>query len=290
MIEQRTIFFSTEDFIILNDPVHLPVVEKSDDKWMRVIVCCEGELSATLDDNPLTLTRNEILFITSDQKLSNISVSHDFKFMVFALTRQMNSEIFPNSAKVWKTFHQIRINSKIKLPDSEIKDLRIDFQYLGNRLPDCRSLFYHDYIRCIIQALVYRISAKILSATGAVDAKDFMPSPESLSEAFFNLLNSTYPTPRTVEWYAVKLNKTPKYLSTVIRRTSGKKPTEWITEKAVNEIANLLKNSNKSVKEISIQLNFSSLSFFCRYVRRYLGVSPNQYRSLKHWNKGEERP
>ncbi|MCM1068040.1 MAG: helix-turn-helix domain-containing protein [Muribaculaceae bacterium] len=36
------------------------------------------------------------------------------------------------------------------------------------------------------------------------------------------------------------------------------------------------------MKEISVQLNFSSLSFFSRYVHRYLGMSPNDYRSLKH--------
>ncbi len=130
--------------------------------------------------------------------------------------------------------------------------------------------------------MVYRISAMIGTATEGIEARDFMQSPETLSEAFFNLLNSTYPTPRSVKWYVGHLNKTPKYLSTVIRRTSGKKPIEWITEKTVNEIANLLKNSKKSVKEISVQLNFSSLSFFCRYVRQHLGVSPNEYRSIKH--------
>lgn len=290
MEELQRIYFENEDFIILNDQSHLSIIEDSADKWMRVIACQEGELTGYIDDRLISLKRNDILFITSEQNVSRVMVSAGFRFIMFALSKQINSEIFPSSAVVWQTFRHIRAAGKITLQEKDVDDLKIDFHYLCQRLPDCGSLFYNDYIRCIIQALVYRVSAKVAKVTDTTTIKDFMQSPETLSEAFFNLLNSTYPTPRTVEWYAEKLNKTPKYLSTVIRRTSGKKPMQWITEKAVNEIANLLKNSKKSVKEISVQLNFSSLSFFCRYVRQHLGVSPNEYRSLKHWDKGKAKP
>lgn len=282
MIEDNPIYFSTEDFIILNDLAHLSVVEKDDDKWMRVIACQEGEFTAMVDGKTVGLERNDMLFVSSEQQVSGVTVSKDFKFIMFALSKKVNSEIFPSSAIVWQTFRHIRTVGKITLSESEVEDLKIDFRYLCHRLPDCSSLFYNDYIRCIIQAMVYRISAKVAKIAHTGGIKDFMQSPETLSEAFFNLLNSTYPTPRKVEWYAAKLNKTPKYLSSVVRRTSGKNPTEWITEKSVNEIVNILKNSTKSVKEICVQLNFSSLSFFCRYVRLHLGMSPNQYRSIKH--------
>jgi len=33
-----------------------------------------------------------------------------------------------------------------------------------------------------------------------------------------------------------------------------------------------------SVKEISVQLNFPSLSFFCKYIKKYLGKTARQYR------------
>lgn len=282
MEELQRIYFVNEDFIVLNDQSHLSIIEDSGDKWMRVIACQEGEMTAYIDDKPISLKRNDILFISSEQNVSRVMVSASFRFIMFALSKQMNSEIFPSSAVVWQTFRHIRSAGKITLQENDVEDLKIDFHYLCHRLPDCGSLFYNDYIRCIIQALVYRVTAKVAKVADNTEIKDFMQSPETLSEAFFNLLNSTYPTPRTVEWYAEKLNKTPKYLSTVIRRTSGRKPMEWITEKAVNEIANLLKNSKRSVKEISVQLNFSSISFFCRYVRQHLGVSPNQYRTLRH--------
>lgn len=278
-------YFATEDFIITDDLRHLSDLEQNDDRWMRVFVCKGGEIKMEIDGEKVVMGKNDILFCPSEQVVDLTMFSQDIKFMMFCLSKQLNSEIFPNSAKIWTMFRQLRHRSRLTLSEAECKDLSIDFRYLCDRLPACGMLFYNDYVRCLIQAMVYRISSIIGNALTEIEARDYMQSSETISEAFFNLLNSTFPTPRSVEWYAVRLNRTPKYLSTVIRRTSGKNPLEWITEKAVNEIANTLKNSNKSVKEISIQLNFSSLSFFCRYVRQHLGVSPNEYRSLKHWDK-----
>ncbi len=282
MIEQP-IFFATEDLIMTDDLRHLSAIEQNDDTWMRLIVCREGEMSMEMDGKKVSLSKNDILFCPSERILEHTMFSHDFRFMMFCMSKRLNSEIFPNSAIIWLMFRQVRSNGKYTFSDNDIEDLTIDFRYLCRRLPACGVLFYNDYIRCLIQAMVYRISSMLGSATEDIEAQNFMQSPETISEAFFNLLNSTYPTPRSVKWYADHLNKTPKYLSTVIRRTSGKKPMEWITEKTVNEIANLLKNSKKSIKEISIQLNFSSLSFFCRYVRQHLGASPNEYRNLRHY-------
>lgn len=39
-----------------------------------------------------------------------------------------------------------------------------------------------------------------------------------------------------------------------------------------------LKRTRKSIKEIANELDFPSLSFFGKYVKRYLGVSPREYR------------
>ena len=74
------------------------------------------------------------------------------------------------------------------------------------------------------------------------------------------------------------LNITPKYLSVVVREVSGKTPTEWIHYYAVNVIAQRLTQTKKTIKEISVELNFPNPSFFGRFVREHLGCSPKEYR------------
>ena len=49
----------------------------------------------------------------------------------------------------------------------------------------------------------------------------------------------------------------------------------------------MLKRPDKSIKEICNELEFPNLSFFGRYVKKHLGMSPKQWRSQHHKEHGE---
>lgn len=53
---------------------------------------------------------------------------------------------------------------------------------------------------------------------------------------------------------------------------------EVINRCIIDDVRRLLHNPNKSVKEISNELGFPNLSFFGKYVKRMLGMSPKAYR------------
>ena len=81
-----------------------------------------------------------------------------------------------------------------------------------------------------------------------------------------------------VAFYAAKLHRTPKYLSGAIRRISGRSVAEWINSTLVSEIKMLLKTTDKTVLEISEELNFSSPSVMVQFFRHYTGITPLRYR------------
>ena len=62
-------------------------------------------------------------------------------------------------------------------------------------------------------------------------------------------------------------------------RYSRKTAAELINGITVNYISNMLTSSDKSVKEIATEDGFENLSFFGKYVRRELGMSPRQFRA-----------
>ncbi|MBR4563508.1 MAG: AraC family transcriptional regulator [Paludibacteraceae bacterium] len=72
---------------------------------------------------------------------------------------------------------------------------------------------------------------------------------------------------------------TPKYLSVVCNTVTGKSAQVVINDLTVQEIKRLLLQTDMSVKEICVQLDFVSLSFFCKYVKKHLGMTAHQYRS-----------
>lgn len=103
-------------------------------------------------------------------------------------------------------------------------------------------------------------------------------SRETLFKRFIDLIESTYPKPRSVSYYAERLNVTPKYFSYVCKQAVGQKATGIIDQYVVKDIVYMMNHTQKSIKEIACELDFPNLSFFGKYVKKHLGVSPKNYR------------
>ena len=117
-----------------------------------------------------------------------------------------------------------------------------------------------------------------------VDGKDTSVRQSTLVfPRFMRLLAESSGRVRSVSAFANMLHVTPKYLSKCIKEESGRSPLDHIHETTVNTIRQQLRYSNKTVKEISTELDFPNLSFFGKFVKQHLGMAPTEYRqkSLK---------
>lgn len=96
--------------------------------------------------------------------------------------------------------------------------------------------------------------------------------------AYFNTfleeLSKHYLQERSVGFYAEQLHLTPKYLTTLLRSTTGRTASEWIDEYVILEAKNLLKYSTMNIQEIAYYLNFPNQSFFGRYFKQHTGMTP----------------
>ena len=100
-----------------------------------------------------------------------------------------------------------------------------------------------------------------------------------IMEGFLALLEKgDFYTNREIGYYADKLCVTPKYLSEVTKKLSGFPANYWIMRYTALEISRLLRDKSLTLTEISDQFNFSSLSYFTRFVQKYLGANPMDFR------------
>ena len=83
---------------------------------------------------------------------------------------------------------------------------------------------------------------------------------------------------RSVSVFANMMHVTPKYLSKCVKNESGRSPLDIIHETTAATIRRQLRYSNKTVKEICMELDFPNLSFFGKFVREHLGLSPTEFR------------
>ena len=117
--------------------------------------------------------------------------------------------------------------------------------------------------------------------------KHAMPLPESevvsvitrnLITRFMTTLRMNYKSSHQVTYYAEKLCVSSKYLTHVIKRSLGLTPKEIVDRKLAVESMYLLGKSDMSIQEISNELGFPDQSYFGRFFKRMIGMSPMSFR------------
>ena len=78
--------------------------------------------------------------------------------------------------------------------------------------------------------------------------------------------------------YAEKLNVTHDFLNKTVRQVTGKSPLDWIREAVLLEAKVLLRQTSKTVNEISDHVGMTDPSYFSRFFKKQTGCTPLEYR------------
>ena len=104
-----------------------------------------------------------------------------------------------------------------------------------------------------------------------------------LAEKFMQMLEQSDGRDRKVDDFASELNITPKYLSTILKETMNRRPSDMIHFFTMKAIEHRLRYTDMTMQEIANDLNFPNASFFGKYFKKYSGMTPLEYR-VKYQN------
>lgn len=104
---------------------------------------------------------------------------------------------------------------------------------------------------------------------------------QTIFDRFIQLVNQHCRQQHQISYYADRMCLTERYLGTVIRQTSGTTAKEWIDRALITQAKVLLRHSDKSVAQISEDLNFPNPAFFSKYFKRLTAMTPLEYREGK---------
>lgn len=108
-------------------------------------------------------------------------------------------------------------------------------------------------------------------------------SRQSTSDPFvvrvLEWIDEHHAEPFQLETLAKAVHLSPKYLSNLFRKTTGKTITDFLTIRRLKHASQLLQTTGLSVQEVSERSGFSNCSYFCHTFRKYMGKTPGQFRS-----------
>lgn len=102
-----------------------------------------------------------------------------------------------------------------------------------------------------------------------------------LFNRFMWLLERDFKTSRDVNYYAERMDITPKYLTRIVRQVTGHTPKTIIDQYVILQLKMQLRRGSQSIKEIAWEYHFTDVSFFCRYFKKHTGTTPQQTRTAK---------
>lgn len=244
--------------------------------WCVHMVCLQGEGFFTYDGRPFHVKKHDAVVINAPQQVHVVSQSEDLKVEVLAAPHDFLSNQLPANNYGIGGSISLYDNPVIPLSEEDAETLVRDIHHIRDRIADTGHLFYRELIGGLALPLIYDLfyfHAKNRTSIFATDRSMYV-----VKELMALLESGRSKKYREVAYYAEQLNVTVKYLSNTVKRQTGKSVTYYIDRYTVPMIKEYLNNPDLSIVQIAEEMNFTTLSYFSRYVTKHLGMSPKAYR------------
>lgn len=247
-----------------------------------ITLCLKGKASLYLNGDSYAMYPNDLLICHPNIIVEKSMVSVDVDFRCICLSPEYVHQLTIIDNNSWDVMKFLENTPILSLKSEEVQLFCQYYDLIRSKLTGTPCRHQKEVIDALLQAFMFEFHDSMERFI------KFNPptysSGERLFKNFVNLLTSSYPKQRRVDFYAEQLHVTPKYLSSVCKQLCGKTPSTLIDQYVMRDIQYLLKKTDKSIKEISNELDFPNLSFFGKFVKKQTGLSPKFYRE-QNWNE-----
>ena len=246
--------------------------------FLLSIVCVKGSLKVTVDLKTHVMPDRSLMVLRPGHTINGYVAGNDFRGFFILVTLNALNGALPSLSKLFPCVLHFMNNSIINLSDREL----LSQQRLHHLIQEKIHSEDYPYKEKVIQSLCEAIFYETLSLYTA-HMEDEQPSTQAkrkdeLLYQFLSLVENDFKQHRDVIYYAQELCVSAKHLSSVVKSVSGRTAGEWIDSYVILEAKMQLRNTSRTVQEISATLSFSDQSFFGKYFKRLTGMSPREFR------------
>lgn len=100
---------------------------------------------------------------------------------------------------------------------------------------------------------------------------------DTIVAQFLQCVHENYREHRDLGFYADRLCLSLKYMSHVVFELTGRHPSKWIKDYVILDAKTMLRSGHYTVQQVADELNFPNQSFFGKYFKEAVGVSPKKW-------------
>ena len=266
-----------DDLLLLDELAKAPFpTEPRRMNFILIGYCTRGRVQYRVDTMEQMVTPGEIIIVTERHVIDNYMASPDLEGLCMMVSVPFFNEIIKNVKDLAAMFLFTRTHPVIRLSEHDSEVFCNYFYAIRKRIGDKENRFRRELVRTLMLAMFYDLSNVIYSVRQTTDKR--LSRADEIFARFIKMVEEHCRHERRVSWYAEQQNISPKYLSEAVKTISKHTANEWIDNYVTLEIRVQLKNSTKSIKDIAEELCFANQSFFGKYFKEHVGMSPSEYR------------
>ena len=240
------------------------------------IVCTEGEAELNINFKPHKVKKGTMVINSSRNVIQIVNSSPDYRGSVIIVSEAFTRKTIIDLREIATELLQIHLNPCINMQPIAYETFNKYYELIEFIIESNNSVSTNDSLRSLIVSLVYNLKDLFFEHNKIYNAEN--SRYHKIFNDFILLLSSSCVNEKRVAYYADKFHLTPKYFSAIIKQVSGQSASKWIDEYLLLEAQILLRTSTLSIQEIANRLEFANASFFSKYFKQHLNITPGQYR------------
>jgi len=234
-----------------------------------------GTAKATINITHYEFQQNDLLMLEPGSFL----LIHEFSDDALVYYILFSSAFLDkNSFYSRMSLEAMQLNSPILHLNDEYADLTKDMIGVMLKAMNCRP----SALSADKMVHVFNIMQLQFAELGREQQSEHIAAVDRASviyQNFSRLVVAHYREWHRVAQYAYAMNITVPHFCATIHKVSGKKASDIINEALLTDAKAQLKLTDMPVKEIALNLGFENESFFFRYFKTNVGITPKQYRN-----------
>lgn len=244
---------------------------------LLIAICTRGRARYFVDSVEHVVESGDLMVISPGRITYNCTLSPDCRGIGMLIDYDFFKETIKSVHELSALFLFARRHPVFRMPDDKREAICDTFGRMKRRIDAADSHFLMELTQSMFLVMVYEMCDVIYSAQAQDDERH--TRAEEIFTQFILLVERNFRSERRVGWYSEQLCISPKYLSETVKAVSKRTPNDWIDSYVTMELRMLLRNTQKSIKEITQEMGFSNQSFLGKYFKEHTGLSPSEYRS-----------
>ena len=238
------------------------------------VLCTRGTVRATINLSEYTITHNDFVTVLPGSFIQIHEVSSDTRVCFAGFSSEFISRV--SYVETYLDFLPMILDPIMTLQEEVAQLYRNAFSLLIRAYSLPNTLDNKEILMSIFTIFFQGVGE--LYKRCKPTTNEPIKREHELYRQFIQLLMTHYTQEHEVSFYAKKCGVTPAHFSGAIRKASGHSPLAIITGIIIMNAKAQLKSTRLPVKEIAFSLGFNNLSFFNKYFRKHVEMTPQEYR------------